>query len=512
MRASNRIIVNTLVQYSRTILNVILSLISTRIVLNVLGQSDFGLYSLVGGVVSLLSFLTNSLVASTQRFLSYNQGKNDVEKVKEVFNNSMIIHLLLGFVILLIFEFCSNIFFDGFLNIPEDRINASLVVYHQVVFMVFISLIMAPYRAVLISRENITFISIIDVLDGVLKLLLVIIMPYSSMDKLILYGWIMLDIRLFNLFAFAIYGHVKYEECIFPRFRMMNVAFIKQIFSFTGWIMYSSFCIAFRNQGFAIVLNKFMGTAANAAYGIGTQISGYISFVSSSFSTAVGPQLMKSEGANNRNHMLYLAKFQSKISYLLLAMVTIPTLFEVHNILELWLGNVPEYASLFAIMFMLVNLVDMLTEGLASANRAVGKIGLYTILAFTPKLLILPFSWLCLRHALPIWTVALSFILVETFCMLMRIPIVRKSIKFNVRDYFYYVFVKIIPPTILTITICIIITNVFDFRFRFLLTYIVSMPLYLLAVYKFSLTLEEQNKIKEIVLLVKNKIVHHKSF
>ncbi len=498
MRASNRLIINTLAQYARTIINVLLSLYSARLVLLILGQSDFGLYSLVGGVVALLSFFTNSLVSATQRFLSIAQGKGNETEVKEVFNNSIITHLALGALVVLVFELLTPVFFNGFLNIPSGREHAAIMVYHQVVAMLFISFIMSPYRAALISRENIVYISAIDVIDGVLKLVLVLLLPYASIDKLIAYGWIMLGIRMFNFLAFAVYAHIKYEECSMPSLSMFKFGYVKELIVFAWWKMYQNFCIAGRNQGMAIVLNKMMSTIVNAAYGIGMQLSGYFSFLSSSFVTAVGPQLMKAEGGSNRQHMLYLARFQSKISYLLLGMVAIPAIFEIDELLRIWLKDVPDYTALFGVMFLASALIDQLSTGLGAAIQATGKIKLYSIVAYTPKFLILPFGWLFLKLSWPMWTVALMFIIIEAICMALRLPITKITIDFSVRVYLTYVFKAVFIPTLVIVAVSFAIVCLFDFHWRFLLTFSISIPFYLISCYMFSLTEDEQEKAKKI--------------
>ena len=211
MNSSNRILVNTLAQYVRTIINMVLSLYSSRLVLNILGVDDYGVYSLVAGVVSMLSFLTNSLVGSTQRFLSVSQGKDDLARLKEVFNNSLFLHIGLGSIVAIILFALTPFIFDGFLNIPTASIDAARDLYLLVVLMVTISFIASPYRALLVSHENIVYTSIIDVVDGILKVALVLLLPYVPMNKLLAYGLIMLIIQLFNLLAFLIYSHAMYE-------------------------------------------------------------------------------------------------------------------------------------------------------------------------------------------------------------------------------------------------------------------------------------------------------------
>lgn len=507
MKASNRIIVNTLAQYVRTILNMLLSLISARLVLNILGVTDYGIYALVAGIVSMLSFFTSSLVGSTQRFLSVHQGKGDIAVLKNVFSNSLLLHIFIGLVVLIILECLTPFLFEGFLNIPSDRIKAGATIYQMVVVMVYISFVAAPYKALLISRENIVYTSIIDVLDGVLKVILVIILAYIPGDKLVDYGWIMMAISIFNLLAFALFSHIKYVECVVPKFKYVDKRYIKELGLFTGWVTYSSLCIALRNQGLAIVLNKLYGAAINAAYGIGTQIVGMVSFISSSLGNAIAPQLMAAKGAEDTKKMWFLAEVESKFSYLLLAMVGIPTMFVMQPLLKLWLGTVPEYTQTFGCMFMTAQIVDMLTTGLGLANKAIGKIGLYTLITFTPKLLILPIAWYVLYLGLPVIWVAIIFVVVESICMYLRIPLLRGFDNFHASVYCYNVMLKSIAPTAISIIVCIGCQYIPEFPASFLITYLISIPLFIFSAYKWSLSEIEKNKVDIILSGVKKRVL-----
>lgn len=499
MRASNRIIVNTLAQYVRTILNLLLSLYSARLVLDILGVVDYGLYALVAGVVSMLSFFTNSLVSSTQRFLSVSQGKGDLQRLREVFSNSLLLHILLGLIVALLLESLSSILFDGFLNIPDGRESAAIILYQQVILMVYVSFIASPYRALLVSKENIVYASVIEVLDGVLKIVLVLLLPSIPLDNLVAYGWAMLLISFFNLGAFSIYAHVKYAECIFPHLRYFRFSYVKELSSYAGWVVYSTLCIALRTQGMAVVLNRVLGVAVNAAYGIGTQISGMVSFVSTSFNNAVAPQLMASEGGGNRERMWLLAKLESKFSFLLLAMIGIPTMFEMQSLLELWLVDVPPATMLFGCMFLSMQIIDMLTSGLGLANRAIGNIGVYTMLTYTPKLLVLPCGWLALDAGMPLGVICALMVIVEAVCMLLRIPLIMKEKGFDAANYSREILFRTQIPVALSIIACCIIYFSLDFPFRFLLTFSVSIAVFAFAAYRWSLTNMEREKIVSIL-------------
>lgn len=500
MNPSNRIIVNTLAQYARTIINMVLSLYSSRLVLNILGVDDYGVYSLVAGVVSMLSFLTNSLVGSTQRFLSVSQGKGNIELLKEVFNNSLILHIALGLFVAIILLALTPFIFDGFLNIPDASIGVAKELYILVVLMVYISFIASPYRALLVSHENIVYTSIIDVLDGILKVVLVLLLPFIPINKLLAYGLIMLAIQLFNLIAFMIYSHWKYDECSWPKLRLFSLSYVKELSRFTGWVVYSSVCITLRNQGFAIVLNKIYGTAINAAYGIGMQISGMVSFISTSFQNAIAPQLMAAEGAGNRSRMLLLAEIQSKTSFLLLAMIGIPIMFEMPTLLKLWLVEVPSHTAIFACMFLSMQIVDMLSTGLASANRAIGNIGRYTVFTYTPKLLIMPIGWISLKYGISLTFVAFMMFAIESVCMYLRIYLYRKEEWFNLKDYSVSVILRTLPPVFISVLTCCISQIIGNAFLRFFVSFTLSTLLFMYFAYKVSLKQNEREYIKSIVI------------
>lgn len=498
MKSSTRIIVNTLAQYGRTIINMVLSLYSSRLVLEYLGVDDYGIYALVAGVVSMLSFLTNSLVSSTQRFLSVHQGKGSIDKLKEVFGNSLIIHIFAGLVVSIILACLTPFLFDGFLNIPETKTSVAKILYIQVVVMVYISFITSPFRALLVSRENIVYTSVIDTIDGVLKVILVLFLPLFA-NKLLTYGWIMFFIRIFNLLAFAMYCFFKYEECILPKFKYFNFSYLKELSSFTGWVMYSSGVIAIRTQGMAVVLNKMYGAAINAAYGIGGQISGMVSFVSSSFNAAVAPQLMASTGSGDRKRMWFLAEIECKFSFLLLAMLGIPTMFEMQSLLEIWLVDVPKNTKIFGCMFITMAIVDMLSSGLGTVNRALGNIGKYTLLTYTPKLLIFPICIIILRFKNSLIWVCIIMVVVEILSMLLRIYYMRDNTDFSATAFCKSVIFRSLPPVIISGMVCWGISFMIDFNLRFLLTYAIAVPIFMLTTYFISLSKWEKDFLKSII-------------
>lgn len=500
MKASQRVFVNTIAQYSRTIINMVLSLYTVRLVLGTLGSSDYGLYSLVAGVVAMLAFITNSLVSTTQRFVSFYQGKDDREKLKEVFNNSLLIHLFIGIAVVIVLECLTPVFFNGFLNIPEGRDTAAVSVYHIVVFILLVTFTTAPYRALLISHENIVYISIVDVLDGVLKVVLVIAMTFFKGDQLIFYGFVMLCLQLFNLLALSIYCYVKYEECVWPQIKHLNGEYVKELLGFAGWRIFGTACLTGRDQGLSIVINRAFGTVLNAAWGIGIQLSGYTNFLSTAIVNSMAPQIVKAEGAGDRERTLWLSNVLSKMNFFLMSIIGIPFLFEIGTILNLWLGTPPDNAALFSSFFIIALLFDSMTVGLTHVNNAIGRIGTYTLVMGLPRLLTLIIVIVLFHFNKSLFVIGVVYIAIEAICAFIRIPMIGKQAGFKSRDFLKLVILKEIIPMLTCFVACFIITSIFAFKWRFILTFCVSAIIYIIFFYLMGLSKNE----KEIV----NSLLH----
>lgn len=453
----------------------------------------------------MLSFLTNALMTSTQRYISFYQGRGNSNDVTKVFSNSLILHFVIGILLIGVLEIVYPFLFDGFLNISMDRVAAAKIIYQLVLVMLFLSLLAAPFKALLISHENIVYISVIEVCDGILKLASAFLLSIIPYDNLIAYGGFMLMIGIFNFTAFSLYAKLKYTECKLLQVKLLDLQYIREIFTFTQYIVYHSLCIVGRTQGIALVINKFYNATVNAAYGIGMQISGAVNFVSSSLGNAINPQLIKSEGANNREHMWHLARMQCKYSFLLLAAVSIPIMFEIDFLLDLWLKKVPEYSAFFAIMILSAALVNQLTDGLGAAKHAMGDIKKYTLIVSTPKLLVIPISVLCLYCGASIYSIAVAYICTETFSAFIRLPILKSQNSFDLSKYFNQVIKKVIIPISLNIIVSIVCVNYIDIQYRFILTFALSITTICISAYVFAMNKEERQFIKNTIRQISNK-------
>lgn len=499
MRNSTRLLVNTAAQYIRTIINIVLSLYSTRIILQALGIGDYGIYTLIAGVVSMLAFMTNAMVTTTQRFLSYHQTKSTLETQQEIFGNSLLMHLIFSILVLILLEAVGLFLFNGFLNIIPERIPAAKIVYQCAIAMILCSFITAPYKALLISHENLVYISIVDVLDGILKVVVAFLLLAIDSDKLILYGYLMISIYILNLVAFMVYDIRNYKECVIPKLRNFNKEYLKAMSSFVGWQIYSTGCVIGRTQGTAIILNKFFGTVINAAFGIALQVSGAVNFISSALVTAINPQIVKAEGSGNRKKMFELAEVASKFSFLLLAMVIIPISFILPDILKIWLDKFPEGSVLFCKVILYTALIDQITYGLISANQAIGNIGPYALTINTIKILTVPCLWILLMLGIDLKIAIWSYAVIELICALSRLPFLRHSGGLNIEHFINNVFVKIIFPSAFIVFGYTLLHNLVNNFYVYMIGIVPITIIYLFIIYNFSLNLQEKTILRGLI-------------
>lgn len=509
MKPAERAIVNTAAQHIRSILNVCLSLYSTRLVLVALGEESFGTYSLVAGVVVMLGFFTNAMVVTTQRYLSFYYGKEQQDRIKAFFSNSLFLHIVIGIVAMALLV-CLTPLVSTF-NIAPEQMSAAKKVYLLMTLSLFFSFLAAPYRALFIARENIVYISIIDVLDGVLKLLLAIVLLRVNGDRLVVYACMMVSIMAFNYLAFALYAHAKFEEgLLIPRWKSIDGRILKEMGGFAGWTIYSMGCVIGRTQGTHVILNNFFGTIINSAYGLSQQVFNAVQFVASAVVHAMSPQVVKAEGANDRQRMLALAATTSKFAYLLLAIIAIPIVFEMPNILKVWLKEVPEHCDTFCRIILIASLLDQTTIGLNIANQATGRIRNYSLVINTMKLSTLFFIWVTLYKGYSVMLAMLWFAIIELTCALIRLPFLKITAGLSVRDFLNRVFLRIIPPTAVLCLVSWLMTTQTDFPFRFLLTLAVAIASGVAAVWTTSLTCEEKDMARQLAGVVATKITTKK--
>ncbi|MBQ9558375.1 MAG: MATE family efflux transporter [Bacteroidaceae bacterium] len=407
----------------KAVITTCLSLYTVRVVLKALTDSDYGLYMLIAGVVTMLGFITNSLIVTTQRYISLLHGKGNIEHVRRLFVNSMVLHWVIGLLLAALLASLEPWLMTRFLNIPAGREETAATVYFIMIFVLFMTILSAPLKALFIARENIAYIAGVEVLDALLKLALAYSLLTMGGDRLLVYVWALLGIQVLNFFVFYVYALWRFPECtlVFRR-RDLRRDEIVQLLSFAGWTTYGMGAVTVRTQGIAVVLNHFLGTVVNAAYGIAMQVYMGLSIVTTSIFNAMNPQIMKAEGEGRREKMYYMAGLESKFSVAMMSIVAMPIIFEMPTILSLWLDTVPAHTVMFCRLILISFLCDLLTLGLNTAIQAIGELKVYTLLIYTPKLLTLPLAWVILKYTGSVSAMMWAYVVIELLMALARLP------------------------------------------------------------------------------------------
>lgn len=470
MSASNKVILNTGILYGRMLLTVGISLFATRLVLNALGSTDFGIFNLIAGIIVMLSFLNTAMATSTQRYLSFYQGKKDIVMQKKVFTNSLLLHIIIGTVIVLSLEMAGFYLFDGFLNIAQDRIAAARTVYHFMSVTVFFTIISVPFTGSLIAHENMLWVAIVNIAEALLRLTIALLLYRLAGDKLIIFGILTALLSVVSLLMYAIYCFKSYPDCTLNGIFDINRKLTKELSSFAGWNLFGAVCSLGRTQGIAIVLNIFLGTVVNAAYGIASQVSSQLNFFSATLLRTINPQIMKSEGAGDRERMLRLSMMASKYGFILLALIGIPCIFEMKAILLFWLKTPPFEADIFCQLILIGTLFNQLTVGLQSAIQAKGNIKFYQVLVGSMLIMNLPIAYYLLYIGSSAYWVLVSYCAMEVVACISRLVFANKLVGLSFMTYFKSVIFPQLIPVAVSICICAMSISFFHFQFRFVFT------------------------------------------
>lgn len=503
MNTKTRIIVNTLAQNIRSIINIVLSLYSTRIVMDALGQSDYGVYMLVAGVVSFLGFFTNSLTLTTQRHLSFSHGAGRKDEAKAIFANSYLLLLVFGLVIAgILASLTACIFESGFLKVDPSRLSEAKYVYLLVIGSVLMTLMTSPFRALLISYENIVFISVIEVLDGVLKLSAVFILYYITDYRLTTYAVIILLVMMFHLLAFMIYCQRKYpESCILPSPRQWNLDIQKKIVGFATWSLYGMGCVLVRTQGVAVLINHlFKGTLLNSSYGIAMQIQGSVNFFSSAIHNSIKPQIIKAEGAGDHERAIRLSETACKFGFLILMLVVTPIVAELPAITGVWLKDVPPLCVAFGAVVLISALTDQLSVGLTLIVSASGRIRNFTLWSFTVKILALPAMYFGVEAGLSIAEAFVFYWVFEALSALTSIIYICNATGETFGSYLRNVFFKVIPPLLFVGGAAYASSLLFDATpWRIILTGLTTTLVGIVAIWALALDAQERTYLLSVV-------------
>jgi len=430
---NKRIAKNTAMLYIRMLLIMAVTLYTSRVVLEVLGVEDFGIYNVVGGIVVMFSFLNGSMASATQRFLSFEIGRNDWAQLKKIFSLTVNIHILIAIVIFLLAETIGLWFLNNQMNIPSERMQAARWVYQFSIYSFIISVLQIPYNAAIIAREQMNVYAYISIIEVLLKLLVVLLLTHISYDKLKLYSILLFCVSLLIAIIYRIYCKFHFTEC---RYHFVwDKSISKTMIGYAGWNLLGHVALIMRTQGINILLNIYFGPVLNAARGIAVQVNSAILTFVTNFQTAVNPQIVKSFASNDLAEMRKLILQSSKYSFLLLFLLTLPILLETEFLLELWLKRVPDYGILFCRLMLIATLTDVLSGTLGYGALATGRVRLYWLVLGGLLLLDLPLSYVFLKSGYPPYVVFAVEIALYIVALFVRLVFLHTMISFSIPQY-----------------------------------------------------------------------------
>ena len=434
MNAVNKkIATNTLALYSRMLIVMVVSLYSSRIVLEILGISDFGLFNLVGGIVVLVGILNQSMSSATQRFLNFEIGTENFQKVQRVFGTSILIHLILAAVIFVLAQTLGLWFINNHLNISENRLEAANWVYQFSVLSLIISIITVPYNAAIIANEKMSAFAYISIIEVILRLISIYCLYYFGEDKLILYSFLLLIVNVLVSLSYIIYSRYQFQEC--KTFIKRDKVIFKSMLSFSSWTILSNLSFSLRTQGINILLNTFFGTLINATQGIALQVSNAVGNFSGNFNQALNPQIVKSYAAQQLIDTRKYVQYGSRLSFYLVLFIILPLLIETGSILKFWLGNVPEFSVIFVRLILIQTLFESFSNILGTAQAATGKVKKYHLLLSSIGLMNLPLGYFFLKQNFPAFTPLIISIFLSLIITAVRLIFLKKSIQLSIREF-----------------------------------------------------------------------------
>ncbi len=439
---NKRIAKNTLLLYFRMLFLMAISLYTGRVILTALGIEDFGIYNVVGGVVAMFSMLSGSLSAAISRFITYELGTRNQEKLKKIFSSAVTIQILLGLVIVLLAETVGVWFLNTKMVIPSERLIAANWVLQFSILTFVINLISVPYNATIIAHEKMSAFAYISIVEAVGKLAIAYFIMISPMDRLIFYAILMCSVAVIIRLIYGIYCKRHFEECTYHFF--WDKELLRSMFGFAGWNMIGASSAVLREQGGNIVINLFCGPTVNAARGIASQASNAVQSFVNNFMIALNPQITKSYASGDHSHMMTLIFQGARLSFYMLLLLSLPIIVNTEYILTLWLGNVPEHTTLFVQLILLFAMSESISNPLVTAMLATGKIRNYQIVVGGIQMMNLPISYILLRIGCIPETVIFVAIGISQCCLAVRLWMLQSMIGLEVRHYLRKVYFNVI--------------------------------------------------------------------
>lgn len=484
-------------------ISLFISLYTSRVILQTLGVSEYGVYGIVGGVVTMFGFLNSSLSGATSRFLSYELGQDNNQRLKDTFSSALILHIVIALLMAVLCETIGMWFLENKLVIPIARMDAARWVFQLSILSMVFNVVQVPFNASIISHERMDIFAYIDISNSVLRLVIVYMLVIGHFDKLILYAILLCVVSILLAVVYCFVSLYSFKEC---RLRFVwKKELLKPMLAYSGWEFYGNMSLMAITQGVNMLLNMWFGTIMNAAYDIATRVQGIVMNLSTNVTTAVRPQIVKSYSVQEYTRMLSLMRNGSRITFILMLFIAAPLIIETHYIVNLWLGVVPAYVETLMRFTIIWNLVVAMSVTMNDVVHATGDVKFQSIASGTMYILILPITYFAFRLNAPFW---LPFLL--NVLAVMTAPLYSS---YTIKKYIpEYQFTKMVLPDILCCYAVMVFVLVITYSITFIMkesllrfTFSIFTSSIFVAFLGYYVILPKKIR-RSIIMIIKNKI------
>jgi O-antigen/teichoic acid export membrane protein len=503
---NKRIAKNTLLLYVRMLFTMAVSLFTSRVILNTLGVEDYGINNVVGGIVTMFSVLSGSLSASISRFITFELGKGNLQRLKTVFSTGVNIQLGMSLLVVILAEAVGIWFLNTKMNIPVERLNAANWVFQCAILTFVLNLLSVPYNAAIIAHEKMSAFAYISVLEVTLKLIIVYMLTVSPFDRLKTYAALLLCVGVVIRFIYGYYCKRHFEECTYHF--VFDKPILKEMTGFAGWNFLGNGAYMLNTQGVNILMNLYFGVAVNAARGVATQVDAALKQFVNNFTTAVNPQITKSYAQGDLDYMHKLVCRSAKFSAFLMMFFAVPIILETNTILTIWLKTVPDYAVIFLQWIIISSFMDtVLANSLVTSMFATGKIKRYQIIVTTVGCLVFPLSWIAFKLGFEPQVGYILYFIIYTILLFVRLYLLKDMVKLPVMMYIREVLYKLAPVIVVGFAIPGILILTMDAGWlRLILVCLLSVLVTAASEYFIGLSNKEKDFVAEKIKLVIGKI------
>ncbi len=504
---NKRIVKNTAILYIKLVLSILIGLYTSRVILQALGASDYGLYTIVGGIVSMMNFLGTTMASVTYRYIVVEFGKGEHGNPRKVFNTVMLIHVTLVLLLILIGETLGIYYIKNIANFNIEKIEDAIFILHMSLLATSLNILSIPYNGLIIAREKFVFTAIVEIGRSILKLVLVIGLTYFLGNRLKAFSSIITLYSAILPICLFIYCRIKDKEIIKWQLNK-NCSDYSGILEFAFWIMIGALASIGQNQGSNMIINLFFSTVVNAAFGIAFQINGYVMMFVQSLNQATVPQIMKNQSGDNPARSLSLVYYISKYAFFIMLLPTLPLILNMDFVLKIWLKDVPPYTNNFAILLLVCGLIRSIGAGFDASIQATGKIRANQIFYSLAYLSVLPATFILYSLGAPIYTVILCLIISAISILIFQINYLVRITNFTVKEYLHHTAWPCLTVLVAALPLVVIRQLWAETLFGFFTFSITAIIWILIDIYIFGLVKTEQKKVIHLSKKLANKFTN----